>query len=84
MPTRTQDLPCRTVVELVTDYLERALAPDDERRVEAHLAACDGCTTYVDQLRATVDAVGRLPAAELSPGVRARLHAAFRDRFDSR
>jgi hypothetical protein len=30
---------CREVVELVTDYLEGALAPDVHARLEAHLEA---------------------------------------------
>lgn len=72
-------LQCRDLVELVTDHLEGALGAGDRRRFEAHLAACEDCTTYVAQLRATVDAVGRLPRAELSPAVRARLRAAFRE-----
>jgi anti-sigma factor RsiW len=79
MASTEQSLPCRDVVELVTDYLEHALGDVDRRRLEAHLEACDGCTTYVEQVRATVDAVGRLPRAELSPGLRERLRLAFRD-----
>ncbi len=75
----TDDLPCRSLVELVTDYLEDALADPDRRRFEAHLTRCDACTTYVEQLQATVAVVGRLPPEALSPAVRARLHLAFRD-----
>jgi len=77
MPTPTSDLACRTVVELVTDYLERALGEGERRSFEAHLARCDGCTTYVEQHRATVDVVGRVPARGLSPAVRERLRAAL-------
>ncbi len=76
MPAST-DLPCRSLVELVTDYLEDALEPGDRRRVDAHLATCEGCTTYVEQLRLTVDAIGRLPAPVLSSGAREALHAAW-------
>ena len=75
----TDDLPCRSLVELVTDYLEDALADADRRRFESHLTRCDACTTYVEQLQATVAVVGRLPPEALPPAVRARLHLAFRD-----
>jgi anti-sigma factor RsiW len=44
---------CREVVELVTDYLDGALAPDERERFEAHLAACDPCVVYVEQIRTT-------------------------------
>jgi anti-sigma factor RsiW len=51
-PTTT--LSCREVVELVTDYLEDALDPLARADFEAHVAGCDGCPTYLDQMRATV------------------------------
>jgi anti-sigma factor RsiW len=44
---------CREVVELVTDYLDGALAPDVRERFEVHLAACDPCVFYVEQIRTT-------------------------------
>jgi anti-sigma factor RsiW len=44
---------CREVVEIVTDYLDRALSTEDHARVEAHLAACPPCVTYVEQIRST-------------------------------
>ena len=44
---------CREVVELVTDYLDGALTPDERERFEAHLAACDPCVVYVEQIRTT-------------------------------
>jgi anti-sigma factor RsiW len=49
-------------VELVTDLLDGVLAPGWREGVEAHLADCDGCTEYVRQIRATVEALGALPA----------------------
>jgi anti-sigma factor RsiW len=50
---------CQEVVELVTDYLDGALAPEDAARLEAHLQGCDGCTAYIEQFRTTT----RLAAA---------------------
>jgi hypothetical protein len=73
------DLECRELVELVTDYLEGALAPDEWVRFELHLAVCDGCTAYLRQLRATLRWAGRPSERSLSEGVRNRLLDAFRD-----
>ena len=70
---------CDEFVELVTAYLDGALAAADERRFVAHLAECDGCDRYLDQIRTTVGALGRLPAQSLAPEARDRLLAAFRD-----
>jgi anti-sigma factor RsiW len=77
------DLNCDELVELVTGYLDGALDDETERRVADHLAGCDGCTTYVDQIRQTVTALGSSPAdAELPDEVREALLAAFRHRSD--
>ncbi len=77
------DLNCDELVELVTGYLDGALDGDTERRVADHLSGCDGCTTYVDQIRQTVTALGSSPAdVKLPDDVRDALLAAFRERSD--
>ena len=48
------------MVELVTDYLEGRLSRSERRRFEQHLSACDGCTAYVEQMRLTLRALGKL------------------------
>jgi anti-sigma factor RsiW len=72
-------LTCRHVVEIVTDYLEGTLSRRDRRRVERHLAGCDGCSTYVEQMRATLAALGTVPEESLTPDARDALLHAFRD-----
>jgi len=73
------DMPCRELVELVTDYLEDRLSPADRLRFEAHLADCDACRTFMDQFRQTIQTLGRLPEESLSPDARTALLAAFKD-----
>ena len=58
------DLACRELVELVTDYLEDALPTAERERFEAHLADCEGCDAYVEQVRATIRLAGRAAALE--------------------
>lgn len=69
---------CDEFVELVTDFLDGALEPETEARVVEHLAGCDGCQTYLEQLRQTARASRELAADELSADVRARLLDAYR------
>jgi anti-sigma factor RsiW len=45
---------CREVVELVTEYLEGAMPPEDREVFERHLLVCPPCATYLDQIRSTV------------------------------
>jgi len=75
------ELACQDLVEVVTDYLDGALSDDDRRRFEEHLAICERCVAYVEQIRLTIAATGRagvqgdaLPA-DLRDGIR----DAFRD-----
>jgi anti-sigma factor RsiW len=71
-------LSCRELVELVTDYLEGALPLRERERFEAHMAECDGCDAYVEQVRAVVELAGRTRALESRPETAALLEL-FRD-----
>ena len=62
---RRRALVCRDAVELMTEYLEGAMSPEEQARFEAHLAHCDACTAYLDQMRATIATLGHLPADHL-------------------
>jgi anti-sigma factor RsiW len=73
----SRELACRDIVELVTAYLEDALDARDRERFEEHLVFCDGCGAYLEQMRTTIAATGRLDDA-LSPELETRLLEAFR------
>jgi anti-sigma factor RsiW len=75
----TTEIVCRELVELVTDYLEGALDEATRARVEAHLAICEHCTEYVEQMRITTRALRVTRTAELQPGRRDELLAMFRE-----
>lgn len=75
-----RELECRELVELITEYLEGALPPDEVAAVEAHLAACSTCGRYLAQMRATIDALGSVPVETLSDEACDTLLAAFRGR----
>jgi anti-sigma factor RsiW len=69
---------CHTLVELVTDYLDGALTEDDRARLEAHLAVCDGCQAYLEQIRTTIRLTGMLTEEQLEPDARDALLGVFR------
>jgi anti-sigma factor RsiW len=71
---------CQEVVEVVTDYLEGRMSPEDVAVFEAHLDLCDGCKWYVEQMRMTIATVGRIEAADVPDEMRDSLMAAFRAR----
>ena len=79
MSQTVEPISCQEVVELVTDYLDGAMSPANVARFDHHLSLCDGCVFYVDQIRMTIAAVGRIGAEDVPPAVRDDLVAAFRD-----
>jgi anti-sigma factor RsiW len=72
------EMPCRELVELITDYVEDRLSPVDRIRFEAHLAQCEACRLYLEQFRQTIRVLGRLPEESLSSEAQGALLAAFR------
>jgi hypothetical protein len=72
------ELACREMVRLVTEYLEGALSLEDRTRFEQHLVFCKGCTAYVRQMREMLRIAGRIEAAALPHDVQRDLVEAFR------
>jgi hypothetical protein len=73
------DLTCKELVELVTAYHEGALSARDRQRFEEHVVFCDGCASYLDGMRRTIEVTGRLTEEDLLPEMERDLLAAFRD-----
>lgn len=74
-----EPMDCNELVELVTAYLDGVLDLDTRARFDVHLTECDGCDNYLQQLRSTVETLGKVGGDELDPAFRDRLMTAFRD-----
>lgn len=74
-----QPLTCKELVELITEYLEGTLPEDDRARVDEHLAGCEGCTNYLEQMRQTIRLTGTIREENLTPEQRDDLLTLFRD-----
>lgn len=68
---------CKEFVEEVTNYLEGKLSEAEQRWTEEHLAQCDHCRAYLEQMRATIAALHGLREAEVGPELRARILGAL-------
>ncbi len=79
MSVELEMITCRELVELVTAYIEDALGPADQARFEHHLAICEPCVAYVEQIRLTIAASGAIGDEQLDPEAREELLAAFSD-----
>lgn len=72
------EISCHELVELVTEYLEEAMAPSERARLEVHLNGCRSCRHYLDQMRKTIDVVGEIPEESVAPQAREELLEVFR------
>jgi hypothetical protein len=72
MRTEVEHVTCKDFVEVLTQYLEDALAPEQRADAERHIVICRGCSNYIEQMRTTIDLLGRVagqPAAETDADV---------------
>ena len=67
------------LVEVVTDYLEGSLPAEQRLLFEEHLAFCDWCQSYLQQMRETIRLTGTLREGDLTPEARDGLLGVFRD-----
>jgi hypothetical protein len=74
------EVDCQGFVELVTSYMEGSMDAQAEQDFIDHLALCDGCERYLDQMRQTTQALTDLPADSLPGDARSTLLDAFRSR----
>jgi hypothetical protein len=70
---------CTEVVELATEFVDGALTVEDATLFELHLNFCDGCYTFIDQVRQTAGAAARLTEEQVPEDVKLKLLTVFRD-----
>ena len=75
----SEEISCQDLVEVVTEYLEGTLPPTDRVRFEEHLEQCPPCRVYMEQMRQTIQALGRLPRETISGDAKHGLLKAFRN-----
>ena len=78
METNLNELTCKELVEVVTDYFEGALSSADRERFERHVAKCDWCKIYLEQMQATIYTLRSLTEETINPRAKEELLEAFR------
>jgi hypothetical protein len=82
--TRVDHVTCQQFVHLLTDYLEGVVDPQQRADIERHIVICGGCATYADQMRTTIDLLGRVVAEDGGSAGAADLLDVFRTWRDER
>jgi anti-sigma factor RsiW len=79
MSTETgAEMTCKEFVELVTDLIEGQLAEAKRLEADMHVGECDGCATYLEQVRATIAGLRALAESDDFPRTHEQALAAFR------
>lgn len=73
------EMTCQELVELITAWLDNALAPADRARFDAHVAECPYCQLYLDQIQRTARLLGGMSEQAIGPAARDELLVLFRD-----
>jgi anti-sigma factor RsiW len=73
-----RSITCQQLTEVITDYLEGTMPPEDRAAFAAHLAICEGCVNYVTQMRQTLAATRELRPSEVEATAPDELLDAFR------
>lgn len=77
--TKETEMTCQEFVELVTDLIEGQLAEAARVEAELHVGECDGCATYLEQIRLTIAGLRALAESEDFPQTREQALVAFRE-----
>ena len=79
MTVKPDPIPCSEAVRQLWDYLDQAVSPEDQAKVEQHLSFCRSCCgelEFANQLRRFLASQS---AEELPPHVKARLERFLTD-----
>ena len=74
----SHDLSCQELVELVTEYFEGTLTPEQRAAFEEHANGCTGCNRHLEHMRLTIQLTGKLTEDHIPPPARDELLRAFR------
>ncbi len=69
---------CERFRSLITDYLEGVLSSSDARGINEHRIDCDGCETFLSEIKLTIEALGGLNRGSHVDPMRPELLSAFR------
>lgn len=73
MNTKQEQIPCSEAVRKLWDYLDHAISPADQGRVERHLSFCRTCCGELEFAKELRAFLASAEVGEIPPDVRARL-----------
>ncbi len=65
---------CKQCNELLSQYIDLEVTPQDKVKIDQHLETCQACKTEYEELKAVSEMLKELPMKELPEGFEAELH----------
>ena len=78
MSAGVEHVTCQQLVDVLTDYLEDVVDAQQRADIERHLVICRGCANYVEQMRSTIDLLGRIAEEQPADAQAEQLLGMFR------
>jgi anti-sigma factor (TIGR02949 family) len=75
---------CKDVVELLSEYIDGECSSKDRDLIEAHLADCPNCITFVNTFRKSISMAKNLLYIDIPEDLRERLHKALDEKASPR
>ncbi len=80
MTTEADEMQCKELIELVTEYLEGTIAEAERQQLDSHTAECAWCERYIEQTRQVIGALATLDEGAADNEAWERALASFRGR----
>lgn len=78
MTTQADEMQCKQLIQLVTEYLEGSIAEAEREQLEAHSRECAWCERYIEQTRQVIGALATLDEGAADNEAWERALASFR------
>jgi len=72
---------CHDVIDVLADYLDQALTPEDAAALERHLAGCEPCRAYLATYRRTRALGAQAARLEMPDEMKTRLRQFLLERL---
>jgi len=72
---------CKESIQLLLDFLDDEMTPEDRAHLEEHLSGCPPCVEFVRTYRATSGMCKKALAAKMPEELATRLQAFLRERI---
>ena len=73
MTVKPDPIPCSEAVRQLWDYLDQAVSPEEQAKVEQHLSFCRSCCGELEFAKEVRGFLASDEAEEIPPDVKARL-----------